>query len=74
PDRQEGQHWRRTSSAEWIRMMDSYAQSRGFVGMASFYNLFLCYDYGPKPGTFIDVWFALDDRQESFFALQDIAG
>ncbi len=70
PDEQEGEIWRRTTSAEWIMMMSRYAQSKGFEGMATFFNLYLCYDYSGKPTTLDQVRDALDDRQESFYVLR----
>ena len=72
PDGQQGQMWRRTTSAEWIGAMANYAQSKGFEGMATFFNLWLCYDYSGKPVTFDQVRSALDTRQESFYALQSV--
>jgi hypothetical protein len=72
PDSQIGQMWRTRSASEWIRMMANYAQSRGYVGLATFYNLWLCYDYGPKPWSIEEVGNRLDKRQETFHTLQEL--
>ncbi len=72
PDTQIGQRWRTRSAAEWIKMISHYAQSRDFVGLATFYNLWLCYDYGMKPRNFDQVRAALDNRRKSFYALQTV--
>jgi hypothetical protein len=74
PDDHQGETWRRTTSAEWIRMVANYAKSRGLEGMATFFNLFLCYDYGGKPIAFDQVRVALNNRQESFYALRSVIG
>ena len=73
PDTQQGQIWRTRSAAEWIKMISYYAQSRGFSGLATFYNLWLCYYYAGKPRSLDGVRVLLDKRQKSFYALQAAA-
>jgi hypothetical protein len=74
PDRHRGIGWRTESAATWLRVVDNYAKSRGFVGVVTFFNLWLCQDYAsPRPRSFQDVRQRLDERQPAFYVLQELA-